>query len=529
MLCEGHRTGIEPAVDHLWNTVHLFAAFRAFDGNGINIRAVKLNIIRAVIGHGFQLGDASDGMLMAALTLPDVQRSSPVTVTADAPVLYVLQPVAETAFTDALRNPVYGVVVADQVVLHSGHLDEPGLARIVDQRSVASPAVRVAVLKFRSGEEKASLVQIFQNHRICFLAENAGPGSFRSHLTFGVYQLQKRQVIFLTNLGVVLTESRCDMNDTGTIAHSYIGIADNVVRFFLQLFEVIERLIFFVFQIFSFVGLQNLVGTFAQNLVSQSLCQVVNGSVFHFYLHIGLIRVYAESHVGGKGPRCRGPGQDISVLAHHFEFCNGGTFFDIFITLSHLMAGKRGTAARAVGNDLITFIEETFFPDLFQCPPLGLDEVVLVGNVGMLHISPETNGVGEILPHTFVFPYALFTVFDEGLHSVLLDLLFSVQTQHFLYFQLNRKTVGIPACFTGNHFSLHGLVTRDHIFNNTGLYMADVWFSVGRRRSVVEGVGLTFFTVVDTLLKDVVLFPEFFHFFLAFHKIHTCGDFVIHV
>ena len=73
-------------------------------------------------------------MLMAALTLPDVQRSSPVTVPADTPVLYVLQPVAEAALADALRDPVDGVVVADQVVLHSSHLDEPGLTRIVDQR-----------------------------------------------------------------------------------------------------------------------------------------------------------------------------------------------------------------------------------------------------------------------------------------------------------------------------------------------------------------------------------------------------------
>ncbi len=110
-------------------------------------------------------------------------------------------------------------------------------------------------------------------HRICFLAENAGPGSFRSHLTFGVYQLQKRQVIFLTNLGVVLTESRCDMNDAGTIAHGYIGIADNVVRFFLQLCcTVIERLVFFVLQIFSFVGLQNLVGPHSPRTLSARAC-----------------------------------------------------------------------------------------------------------------------------------------------------------------------------------------------------------------------------------------------------------------
>ena len=52
MLCERHGTGIEPAVDHLRNTVHLLAALRALDGNGIDVRTVQLNILRTVIGHG---------------------------------------------------------------------------------------------------------------------------------------------------------------------------------------------------------------------------------------------------------------------------------------------------------------------------------------------------------------------------------------------------------------------------------------------------------------------------------------------
>ena len=50
---------------------------------------------------------------MTAFTLPDIQWSSPVTVTADTPVLNVFQPVTKTAFADGFRNPVDGVVVAD--------------------------------------------------------------------------------------------------------------------------------------------------------------------------------------------------------------------------------------------------------------------------------------------------------------------------------------------------------------------------------------------------------------------------------
>ena len=53
---------------------------------------------------------------MSAFAFPYIQRGSPVAVTADTPVLYILQPVTKTALADALRDPVDGVVVADQVL-----------------------------------------------------------------------------------------------------------------------------------------------------------------------------------------------------------------------------------------------------------------------------------------------------------------------------------------------------------------------------------------------------------------------------
>ena len=64
-------------------------------------------------------------MLMSAFTFPDIQRSTPVTVTADAPVLYIFKPVSETSLTDTFRNPVDRVIISDQLILHICHLDEP--------------------------------------------------------------------------------------------------------------------------------------------------------------------------------------------------------------------------------------------------------------------------------------------------------------------------------------------------------------------------------------------------------------------
>ena len=81
-------------------------------------------------------------MAVTAGAFPDVQRRAPVTVTADTPILHVLQPVAEAALADGFGNPVDGVVVADQILTDSGHLDEPGFSCVVDQGGCHSASRR---------------------------------------------------------------------------------------------------------------------------------------------------------------------------------------------------------------------------------------------------------------------------------------------------------------------------------------------------------------------------------------------------
>ena len=162
MLCKWHCSRVEPAVNYFRYTVHLFSTFRTLDGDFINIRSVQLYSLGCFISaHLEEFLTASDGVHMSAFTFPDVQRSSPVTVTGNTPVLYVLQPVTETSFSDTFRNPVDGVVVADQIIFDCCHLDEPGFTGIVDQRSITSPTVWIFMLKFRSIKQQASCIQIF--------------------------------------------------------------------------------------------------------------------------------------------------------------------------------------------------------------------------------------------------------------------------------------------------------------------------------------------------------------------------------
>ena len=186
---------------------------------------------------------------MTALTLPDIQRSSPVTVSGNTPILYILQPITETAFSDTFRNPVNGVVIANQILFHSCHLDKPGFTCIVNQRSITSPAVRVIMLKLRSIKQQSFCFQIFQYFRIRALyiriflhfrfgrfCSHSCKWSLLSHTSFLVYEFHQRKVVFTSHTGIILTKSRRDMNDTGTIRHSYIIITDHIVCFLVLFF-----------------------------------------------------------------------------------------------------------------------------------------------------------------------------------------------------------------------------------------------------------------------------------------------------
>ena len=80
ILRKRHGTGIEPAVDYFRYPVHRLSALRTANRHLVDERTVQLDLLRAVIRKLMQLLLAADGLHMSALALPDIQRSTPVTV-----------------------------------------------------------------------------------------------------------------------------------------------------------------------------------------------------------------------------------------------------------------------------------------------------------------------------------------------------------------------------------------------------------------------------------------------------------------
>ena len=152
----------------------------------------------------------------------------------------------------------------------------------------------------------------------------------------------------------------------------------------------------------------------------------------------------------------------------------------------------------------------------------------MISDIRIVHVSPETNRVGEIFPHPLVFPDRFLTFTDKRIQPVLLNLFLAVQPQKPLHFQFNRQSVGIPSRLTGNHTALHGAVSGDHVLDHAGQYMPDMRLAVGRRRAVIEGVCLTFLAGIHALFENVIVLPKLADFLLPVYEIQTCVNFLIH-
>ena len=325
------------------------------------------------------------------------------------------------------------------------------------------------------------------------------------------------------------------MNHTGTVRQGNIVVTGYIKCFFMLFFTgfhrtVKQRHIFLVFQVLAHISFQHFIGRrlrvflvqIAQHGIQKRLRHIIGIAISGFYLGIGFPGVHAQRHVGRQCPGCGGPCQDIGILILYLKTCDCRTFLHILVALSHLMRGQRGATARAVGNDLKALVKKALVPDFFQRPPFGFNIFIVIGYIGIIHISPEADLFGKILPHAFVFPYAFLTFFNERRDAVFLDLLLAVQAQKLLHLQLHRKPVGIPPGLPGHHIALHGAVTGNHILDCAGFHMSDVGLAVCGGRAVIKGIGRAALPDFHAFFKNFVVFPELFHLVFTFHEVQVC-------
>ena len=217
-LGERHGAGIVPAVDHFAGARHIAMALGALHAHAVDERLVQLDILGHVFAHFAQFGDGADGVhVPAILADPDGQRRAPIALAGEAPVDHVLQEIAHAAVLDVVGHPVDGLVVGQQLIAQRGHADEPGGARVIDQRRVAAPAEGVIVRVGLLFHQKAAAFQIGDDHGIGLFHEHARPGGFLGHAALGVHQLHEGQVVFAAHARVVLAKGGRDVHDARAV------------------------------------------------------------------------------------------------------------------------------------------------------------------------------------------------------------------------------------------------------------------------------------------------------------------------
>ena len=339
-LRERHRAGIKPAIDDFRHAVHRLAALRALHRDLVDIRAMELDVVGAVVALFLELGNRADALLMAALALPDRQRRAPVTVARKTPVLHMLEPVAETAFAERLRNPVDRLVVRDELVLDRRHADEPRRTRVVEERRVAAPAMRIAMRELRRLEELALLLEVLEDHRVGLLDEDARPFRLLRELALAVDEVHERDIVFLADAVIVFTKSRCHVDDARAVFRRDIAIACHDERLLVRLLcnrcvcKRIERLVLAILEVFALVALNDFAVALdtIEDFVDECFGEDVVLAV-HADFDVIDIRVHAEREVRRQRPRRRRPCEIIRIVVFRLERHHRRALRDVLVSL----------------------------------------------------------------------------------------------------------------------------------------------------------------------------------------------------
>ena len=505
-----HGTAFEPAVQHFGNAGQHSAIFaRQSD----LVHEMLVNVGDLASGKFFQFLNGADTDRFPSIGVaPHRQRTAPVTVAADRPVAGIFQPFAETAFLDMFRDPVHLLVGGEHFRLDRFDADKPGGNRLVDQRGVVAPAMRITVLD-RAAVDQFSfgfqtfhdrLVRIFHEHAFVFRNQ-------RSEFAFRIDGADTGNAVGFAGDAVVFTEQRSGMNNTRTVFRADIirvddpvcAVGDEVKAFLdLLIFAAFDQVAAFGFfaeevreerfvthsqQIFAFAARRDFRhGVFLVICTETRFRQNVEIiAVLDF--DIVNIRSGGKRHVGRQSPRGGSPRQNVGVLfADYFEPDGNGVVDNFLVALIGFEVGQRRGAAGAVRQNLVAFVDQSLIPEILEHVPDGFHVLGVHGAVSVAEIDPAAHAGYDGFPFGGVTENNGAAGLIEFGDAVIFDLFFAGKMKLFFHFIFNRQTVAVPAEGAVAVFAQHGLVTGNHVFNRTGEQMSVMRQSGGKRRAVVN-------------------------------------------
>ena len=356
------------------------------------------------------------------------------------------------------------------------------------------------------------------------------------------------------HLGVIGTKGRRNVYDTRTILGRYVvtgnyaegfgrAFNDLAVHQFAGLYPRHQLSIAQIHEIRTLAAPENfeLLTFFCrevgrQTTLGHDIQRLLGGiGVLPLHTHIVNLRANAEGGVGRKCPGSGRPSQHIrGQVGHrgcklracridHAELCRHRCVLHIAIAarLVQFVRTQTRSCGRRIGLNGIAFVEEILLIQLFEQPPQRFDILVVVGDIGVLHIHPVTHEVAQVGPflgvHHHVAAAACIVFFNA---NAVADV-FLCDAQFLFNAQLNGQSVGVPSCLAIHLESLHRLVTAEYVLDGTRHHVVNTRVSVGRRRTFKEyerGAALAF---CHTAVEQVLLVPHLEHLFIGGEEVQT--------
>jgi hypothetical protein len=236
--------------------------------------------------------------------------------------------------------------------------------------------------------------------------------------------------------------------------------------------------------------------------------------------HVCQLRIDRERRVGGERPGRRRPreqhiaGAQRARRTGHREPHVDRRILDVLVALGDLVGRQRRAAARAVGDDLVTLVEQVAVPHRLQRPPDRLDVARLERVVGIVHVDPVADPLGQRAPVGEVLEHGLAALAVELRDAVALDVVLGSKTELLLHGDLDRQPVRVPAGLALDVVPGHRLVAREDVFEDACEHVVRARVSVGGRRALVEHERRRPFAVAQRRLEDVALAPAGEHLLL---------------
>ena len=143
------------------------------------------------------------------------------------------------------------------------------------------------------------------------------------------------------------------------------------------------------------------------------------------------------------------------------------------------MAAETCTCGGRIGLDGVALVEQVLVVELLEQPPQALDVLVVVGDVGVLHVHPIAHLVRKVGPLGGVHHHVLAATAVVVLNGNLGTDVFLGDAQFLLYTEFHGQSVGIPTGLALHLETLHGLETAEGVLQRACQDMVDTRMSVG--------------------------------------------------